>query len=52
VFTSFLQSWADFFQVCPKDGHKLSGKSLRCGECSANWVDTVLAFNHENYHIY
>jgi hypothetical protein len=23
-----------------------------CGECSANWVDTVLALNHENYHIH
>jgi hypothetical protein len=52
VYKLTAEAGSDLFRFCPKDGHKLSGKSLRCGECSTKWADTVLALNHENYHIH
>lgn len=52
VYKLTAEAGSDFFLFCPKDGHKLSGKSLRCGECDAKWADTVLALNHENHHIH
>jgi hypothetical protein len=52
VYKLTAEAGSDFFRFCPKDGGKLSGKSLRCGVCDAKWADTVLALNHENYHIH
>jgi hypothetical protein len=52
IYKLTAESGSDYFRFCPKDGSKLNGKSLACEKCSAMWVDTVLALNHENCHLH
>jgi hypothetical protein len=52
VYKLTAESGSDFFLYCPKDGHRLSEKSLQCGQCSAKWSGIVLALNHKNHHIH
>jgi hypothetical protein len=52
VYKLIAEAGSDSFLFCPKDGHKLSGKSLRFEHCSAKWADTVLALAQENHHIH